>query len=160
MGWRMDETGASMARAINRLKAVTVAKAKSPGLLADGAGLYLRIGPTGAKSWIFRYRRDGKLHDMGLGPLHTVALADAREKAQDCRKLRLQKADPIETRKAGQIEAKLAAATAITFRECGDRYIETHRAGWKNPIHAKQWPATLGTYAYPIFGDLPAQAID
>jgi len=57
--------------------------------------LYLRIGPTGAKSWIFRYRRDGKLNDMGLGTLHTVSLADARQKAQDCRKLRLQKTDPI-----------------------------------------------------------------
>src|ERR1700730_16908932 len=107
MGWRMDETGASMARAINRLKAVTVAKAKSPGWLADGAGLYLRIGPTGAKSWIFRYRRDGRLHDMGLGALHIVSLAEAREKAQECRKLRLQRIDPIEARKAGQVEARL-----------------------------------------------------
>ena len=59
-----------MARALARLKAVTVARAKKPGLLADGGGLYLRIGPSGAKSWVFRYRRrdgerKGKLRDMG-----------------------------------------------------------------------------------------------
>jgi integrase len=149
-----------MARVIGRLKAVTVTKAKTPGLLADGGGLYLRIGPTGGKSWVFRYRRDGRLHDMGLGPLHTVSLAEAREKAQDCRKLRLQKADPIETRKAGQVEAKLAAASAVTFRECAERYIEAHRAGWRSQKHAVQWPTTLTTYVYPVFGELPVQAID
>src|SRR3977135_1441599 len=139
-----------MARALSRLKAVTVDKATKPGLLADGGGLYLRIGPTGAKSWIFRYRRDGRLHDMGLGPLHTVSLADARQKAQDCRTLRLQKTDPIEARKAGQIDARLAAASAIKFRECAERYIERHKAGWRNAKHAAQWPASLETYAYPV----------
>jgi integrase len=35
-----------------------------------------------------------------------------------------------------------------------------HRAGWKNPKHAAQWPSTLQTYVYPIFGNLPVQAID
>src|SRR3979411_2294850 len=111
-----------MARAMARLKAVTVSKASKPGMLADGGGLYLRIGPTGAKSWIFRYRRAGKLHDMGLGPLHTGSLAEARQKGQDCRTRRLQKTDPIEARKAGQIDAALAAASAIKFRECAERY--------------------------------------
>jgi len=149
-----------MARAIGRLKAVTVARAKTPGMLADGGGLYLRIGSTGAKSWIFRYRRDGRLRDMGLGPLHTVSLAEARDKAQDCRKLRLQKADPIETRKAGQVEAKLAAASAITFRKCAERYTEAHRASWRSHKHATQWLTTLATYVYPVFGELPVQTID
>lgn len=97
---------------------------------------------------------------MGLGPLHTIGLAEAREKAQECRKLRLQRVDPIEARKSGQIEAKLAAASAIIFRECAERYIEAHRAGWRSEKHASQWPTTLGSYVYPIFGDLPVQAID
>jgi integrase len=149
-----------MARAINRLKAVTVTKAKSPGLIADGAGLYLRIGPTGAKSWVFRFRRDGKLHDMGLGPLHTVSLAEAREKAQECRKLRLQQIDPIEARRAGQVEAKLAAATSITFRECAARYIEAHKAGWRSAKHPKIWATSVSAYAHPILGDLRVQVID
>src|SRR5436309_6843872 len=38
--------GRLMARPIGRLKAVTVAKTRKPGLLADGGGLYLRVGPT------------------------------------------------------------------------------------------------------------------
>jgi integrase len=149
-----------MARALSRLKAVTVDKAKTPGLLADGGGLYLRIGPTGAKSWVFRYRRDGKLHDMGLGPLHTVSLAEARDKAHECRKLRLDRIDPIEAREASRRAVKLTAASAITFRECAERYIAAHKAGWRNAVHAEQWPQTLGSYVYPVFGELPVQAVD
>jgi hypothetical protein len=40
---------------------------RRPGLHADGHGLYLPVGRRGTKSWIYRYRRDGRLRDMGLG---------------------------------------------------------------------------------------------
>src|SRR3954454_12599537 len=150
MGHIMDREGRGlMARAIGRLKAVTVAKAKTPGLLADGGGLYLRVGPTGAKSWIFRYRRDRRLHDMGLGPVHTVSLSEARDAAQECRKLRLRRIDPIEARRAGDAEARIAAASAISFRECAESYIASHKTGWRNARHAAQWPTTLEAYVYP-----------
>jgi len=39
---------------------------------ADGAGLYLQVGPSGNKSWLFRYTRFGQHHYVGLGALHTV----------------------------------------------------------------------------------------
>ena len=48
----------------------------------------------------------------------------------------------------------------MTFKECAERYIAAHRAGWRNDKHAGQWEATLATYAYPIFGELPVAAID
>ncbi len=68
--------------------------------------------------------------------------------------------DPIEHR-AGQAAAgALAAVKAMTFRACADQYISSHRAGWRNPKHAAQWPATLSTYVYPSFGALPVQAVD
>ena len=75
-----------MARKMKQLTAVAVAKKKEPGLYADGGGLYLRIGPTGAKSWIFRFMLDGRRRDMGLGPEYAVSLADARLKAEELRK--------------------------------------------------------------------------
>lgn len=37
-------------------------------MYADGGGLYLRIGPTGAKSWVFRFMLVGKRRDMGRLP--------------------------------------------------------------------------------------------
>ena len=54
----------------------------------------------------------------------------------------------------------LEAAKAITFKDCAANYIAAHRAGWRNAKHAAQWEATLATYAEPIIGALPVQAID
>jgi integrase len=54
----------------------------------------------------------------------------------------------------------LEAAKGMTFRACAERYIEAHKAGWRNPKHALQWMSTLASYAYPVFGDLPVKAID
>jgi integrase len=149
-----------MARVVDKLSPKGVEKAKNPGYYNDGGGLYLLIGPNEAKSWVFRYRADGRLREMGLGPLHTVGLAEARGKARQCRHLRLDGIDPIEVRKATRTQAKLDAAKVMTFAQCAERYIASHKAGWKNPKHAAQWPATLGSYVNPVFGSLPVQSID
>ena len=97
---------------------------------------------------------------MGLGSLITVSLAEARELALDCRKLRLAGIDPITARADQRQQIKLEAARALTFRECAEAYIAANKAGWSNPKHAAQWSATLSTYAYPVMGDLPVAAID
>jgi integrase len=149
-----------MARAINRLKDITVRRVTKPGLYPDGAGLYLRVGPTGAKAWVFRYRRRGRRHDLGLGPLHTVGLAAARQQAQKCREQRLHGVDPLAAKKDAQIAARIEAAKTMTFKACAEGYINAHQVGWRNAKHRAQWPATLNTYAYPVFGDLPVQTID
>jgi hypothetical protein len=39
-----------------KLSAVEVTKAKRPGVLHNGGGLYLRVSATGAKSWVFRFQ--------------------------------------------------------------------------------------------------------
>jgi integrase len=97
---------------------------------------------------------------MGLGPTHTISLAEARDKAAECRKLRLRGVDPIAARRAERGNAQLEAARAMTFRQCAEAYIEAHRPSWKNAKHAAQWPSTLETYVYPVFGELPVQAVD
>ena len=48
----------------------------------------------------------------------------------------------------------------MTFQQCAEAYIAAHSAGWRNPKHAAQWPATLDAYVYPIFGGLPVAAVD
>src|SRR5215469_10759473 len=154
-----------MARQTERLSPGKVAKAKGPTgkttLLADGNGLYLRIGPTGAKSWVLRYMAGCRSHDMGLGSISLVGLREARERAlQQRRLLRLDGIDPIEKRRAERHAAMIEAASAMTFEDCAEGYIAAHRAGWKNPKHANQWPSTLQTYVYPVFGSLPVAAVD
>ena len=149
-----------MARTIHRLTAVQVSKARKPGLLGDGGGLYLQVSDADTKSWLFRFMLAGRARSMGLGALHTVSLAEARSEAARCRKLTREKIDPIEARKVSRGEAALEAAKTITFAQCAQTYIEAHRAGWKNVKHAQQWENTLTTYAYPVFGSLPVASVD
>lgn len=144
----------------NKLNQMTVTRLKEPGLYADGGGLYLQITKTGVKSWLFRYMREGKARGMGLGPLRTVGLADARAKALDCRRQLLDGNDPLDKKKEQRVQQQIAAAKAITFEACATKFIEAHRASWKNAKHADQWTNTLTTYAYPVFESLPVSTID
>jgi len=148
-----------MPRAINKLNQLKINKTTKTGLYADGGGLYLQITSTGAKSWLFRYMRAGKARGMGLGPLHTIGLAEARAKALECRRLLLDGKDPIDTRRYER-QVQRAATGEMTFEKCAEKYITAHRAGWKNAKHADQWTNTLATYAYPVFKSLPVSAID
>jgi integrase len=150
-----------MPRTAKPLSAREVATQKKPGTYFDGYGLALRVGPTGAKSWIFRYTGpDGKRHDLGLGPLHTIGLAEARELALACRKQRLGGADPLEARRHASRLSRVAAAKVLTFAEAADAYIASHAAGWRDPRAASQWRASLRDHAHLIIGALPVAAID
>lgn len=152
-------------RQIDRLTALRVEKQRKPGLYPDGNGLYLQVtlGADGAprKSWLFRFRMGGRRErKMGLGAFPDVSLQQARDKANGARKLSKDGIDPIEARKAELAKARLADARIVTFNHCAKAYITGHRAGWRNAKHAAQWTTTLETYVSPIFGMLPAQAID
>ena len=149
-----------MARAIEKLTALRVEKERRPGMYCDGGGLYLRVTNDGAKNWVFRFMLNGRARWMGMGPPHTVNLAEARKRAGEHRLRRHDGIDPIEARRAEKRRAQLDAAKAVTFKECADNYIKAHRAGWRNGKHAAQWEATLSTYADPVMGGLSVQAID
>jgi integrase len=150
-----------------KLTAVKIARIKKPGRYGDGGGLYLKVDeyardgkPALSKSWVFRFERDGRERMMGLGPLNTLSLAEARAKARQCRQALLDGLDPIAARQARRRGTKLEAARSITFKQVAKRYIDAHSATWKNPAHAAQWPSTMASYVYPVIGDLPVAAID
>jgi integrase len=149
-----------MARRVDRLTAIAVAKKSAKGRYADGGGLYLQVGEKGGKSWMFRYSRNGKEHEMGLGSVITFSLAEARLRANRCRQLLADGIDPLAERKEKRASALVEATNARTFDECTASYIRAHRPGWKSPKHGEQWKNTLGTYASPVLGALPVQAIN
>lgn len=144
-----------MARGINRLSARRVATVTERGYHADGGGLYLQVTASGAKSWVFRFTLRGKTRDMGLGALHTVGLAEARTAAAEARQALLSGIDPLDARRAAQA----ARAGIPTFAEAAASYIAAQRTGWTNPKHAAQWATTLDTYAGPVIGAKPIDAI-
>ena len=148
-----------MARQIGKLTALQVTKLSKPGLYGDGGGLTLQITKTGAKSWLFRFMREGKPYGMGLGPTHTISLMEARQKALEARKLLVDGINPLTAKKQSRIAAALENAKMMTFDQCAEAYIAAHRASWKNAKHVDQWTNTLATYASPVFGHLPVATI-
>lgn len=149
------------------------AKGRRAIFLADGGNLYLyaTVGKDGSinRSWIFRYQdgfHDGltargnrrrRRHDMGLGSLNALGLADARERARELRRQIALGQDPLETRRQATRERQTRLAEehkAITFEQCAKIYITEHSVRWTNAKHAAQWASTLETHVYPVMGKL------
>lgn len=158
-------------KATHRLSPAGVKAARDVGAMHDGSGLYLVIRHRSgdatqppSKSWVLRYKLQGKEHAFGIGPYPAVGLSLAREKAAEAQTIIKQGRDPVEereaARKAEQAAAAQAKADAMTFRQCAVAYIKAHRAGWRNAVHAAQWEASLEAYAFPTIGDLPVAQID
>jgi integrase len=147
-----------MRRLIGRLTELQVRRA-GKGWHNEGGGLYLRVADSQRRWWVFRYGPQGRRYH-GLGPAHTVGLAEAREQARRCRKLLLEGTDPISAGKVQRAAVQLAAANARTFTECADAYHEAHRLAWKNPKHVREWRSSLAIHVFPLIGGLPVAAID
>ncbi len=122
---------------------------KAPGMYGDGAGLYLRIGPTGAKSWILRTTVYGKRRSLGLGSVSLVTLAEARDKARTLRKVAREGGDPDTLRKR----------ESLTFAEAAKKVHANLLPTWRNAKHAETWLATVETHANRQFGDRPIVTI-
>ena len=116
-----------MAKTLHRLTALQVHRAKQ-GKHNDGGNLYLYVHAGGSRSWVFRYGPQGK-HEHGLGPVHTVSITAARERARACREMLLNSIDPIAERKARKSAAKGTAARTMSFSACADAYFAAHKRG-------------------------------
>ena len=137
------------------------------GRYGDGGGLYLLVRSPEARFWLFRYVREGKMREMGLGAAAgsaAVSLADARAKARTLHDAVRAGRDPLADRQAEAVAEKAAAqqaqARAKTFREVANLYLAAHEAGWRNAKHRAQWSATLETYAFPHMGDVAAADVE
>jgi integrase len=144
---------------MSKLTALQVDKL-GPGMHADGNGLYLQVGAGDARSWVYRFKLNGKERYLGLGSAIAIPLKRARELADDARRLRAEGIDPVEHRRTQRSADQAEAAKAVTFKQSAEQFIASHRVGWKNPKHRQQWENTLTTYVYPVFGHLPVGAID
>jgi integrase len=143
-----------MQRALQRLSALTVERAKAAGYLHDGGGLYLQVTAAGRKSWIFRYARAGRRPEMGLGPYPDVSLAAARKAASEARSLVKADRDPIAVRDADRACQRLERARGLTFDQAAKQFLDGHEATWRNEKHRHQWRNTLDAYASPMIGSM------
>src|SRR5262245_11495325 len=122
-----------------------LAKLSKPGRYAVGHGAYLQIAAAGTRSWIFRYRVGGEAHHMGLGSCEYVSLQEARQKAWEAQRQRLNGVDPLQAKREACAASKPSTATK-TFAEAADEYLKAHEAGWRGDGSRKQWQESLDNY--------------
>ncbi|TIL22183.1 MAG: DUF4102 domain-containing protein, partial [Mesorhizobium sp.] len=136
-------------RNVLTVKAIAASKSVK---LRDGGGLWLVTKGHG-RYWIFDYRFARKRRELGLGPLHSVGLADARQKAEAARVLVRHGIDPIEHRHGVEaIEAAKAKAEVKAFGPYADDFIDAAvKAGrWRGAKTEAGWRNTMTVHAGPI----------
>lgn len=135
----------SHTRNVLTVKQIASSKSKK---LRDGGGLWLVTKGAG-RYWILDYRLAGRRREFGLGPLHTVGLAEARQKAEAARALVRRGIDPIANRQVEAIEAAQTAASVMKFGDYADSYIDAAvKAGrWRGKKTEAGWRNTMTNHA-------------
>ena len=141
----LTRTTRTMAR--NKLTAAEVANA-GDGVHGDGDGLNLRIKGASRK-WIYRYTRDGKVTELGLGSAHAVPLKLARKLRDQHEQALAQGLDPRSERSKRKVVAK-------TFAEAAEELIAARRQKWRanattgRETSLSEWRVHLGGVCKPI----------
>jgi len=130
-----------MARQFNKLSSRKVETLAAPGRHSDGGGLYLTISESGARSWLFMFKKAGRRREMGLGSARAVPLAVARTMAAEARQHVASGRDPLAMR---------VQPAAMTFRDAAAALVESMSPSWRNAKHRAQWVMTLTVYCAPI----------
>ncbi len=133
----------------------------------DGGGLWLDVRGEGRAAWVFRFTRQGKAREVGLGSHASVSLAGARDAAAGCRALLARGIDPLAQREAeaaakqavDRAQQADAVAGRITFRLAAESRMAAKGPELRNAKHLQQWTNTLKTYAYPVLGSIPVDAV-
>lgn len=105
--------------------------------LSDGDGLYLRVRPSGARSFLFCFRlpNDRRIIRMTLGSTSSLSLKVARSKTAELRKLVVEGIDPRNVRST----SKALNSQAITMQTLFEGWIEYVKiAGEVSPVWAKR----------------------
>jgi integrase len=129
-----------------------------PGLVLHCKG-NRKSGKVQSRTWVLRATVSGMRRWIGIGPLHTFGLSEARERARALRAQIVDGVDPLAEKRAAKARVALERLNAVTFEKAAEDYIRQHRAGWKNYKHAQQWENTLKSYANPTLGQLSVAEI-
>lgn len=132
-----------------RLTARRVETITEPGKYHDGsgAGLFLRVWPSGSRQWVQRIVIRGKRQEIGLGSPPAISLAQARKLSLENKGTALQGGDPLAERRS-------AKAKALTFSECVMAYADAKLGEFKSEKHRKQWLSSIQRLAVPSIGPM------
>ncbi|MDR1509148.1 MAG: tyrosine-type recombinase/integrase [Synergistaceae bacterium] len=127
--------------------------------LSDGDGLLLLVKESGAKSWVLRYRMDGKEKRAGLGNYPKVGLAKARELKMDFKRELALGGNPQKKKKEERKEAaRIEALKAATFAKIANEWYKQQKKAWSNS-NCVGVRHMLDTYLLPRIGERPVREI-
>ena len=130
--------------------------AAKPYKLADGGGMFLQVTPAGGKLWRLKYRIDGKEKLLSIGKYPAVSLSEAREAAENARRLIAAGQDPSAAKQQAKRERK--TATANSFEKIAREWHQNQMPRW-TPTHTTRVLHSLETDAFPILGKYPVTEI-
>lgn len=138
---------------------LTVAEVKSlpAGLYGDGSGLWLKKQSQDAGQWFVRVSLFGKRREMGLGGINKVSLKDARQMAEDARRLARDGIDPVSARETQRVEAQ---RDLRTFKEVALDAFEARKAELRGEGKAGRWLSPLEVHIFPRLGSRPIAKIN
>lgn len=123
-----------------------------PYKIADGEGLFLLVMPSGSKYWRLKYFFAGKEKTLALGVYPDVALADARDRRAQARKVLAAGNDPGEAKKEAKRLATLKTANA--FEVVAREWFEMRKHEWA-PNFAEMILDRLERHILPKLGQRP-----
>jgi integrase len=138
-------------------KARSAKAAEKPYRLADFAGLFLWVTPSGGKIWRLRYEFQGKEKLLSLGPYPEVGLADARDKRDAAKALLRAGRDPSMERKLARAAGQLAIENS--FKAVATAWHTKQAPNWTDH-HAGDVMDSLKKYVFPTLGELPIAEIE
>ncbi|URW82168.1 tyrosine-type recombinase/integrase [Alcaligenes sp. DN25] len=124
--------------------------------LSDGRGLQLHITTAGSKLWRWAYRYDSKQKLMALGIYPDVSLAQARQAADEARKLLASGIDPMEQRKADKNNPEKTVEN--TFEIIARQWWQ-HWSPARSARHAEYVIRRLEADVFPLLGGRPVNEI-
>ena len=124
--------------------------------LNDGAGLRMRIRPDGSRTWIYRYRLDGKEMSTGLGSYPTVSLQIARAKALEARQEVSKGNNPSTSKRIAK--TKQITKGGNTFGLIASEWLEHNQSDWSG-THYERNEGLLRRFLLPDLAKLPIESI-
>ncbi|PLO90119.1 integrase [Klebsiella pneumoniae] len=124
--------------------------------LADGAGLYLEVVPSGSRYWRMKYRFNGKEKRMAFGVYPAVSLAQARALRDEAKKKLAEGIDPSFAKK----EEKLVRDVQLnnTFQAVALEWHGTKVARWSEG-YASDIIEAFNKDIFPYIGQQPVNEI-
>lgn len=131
------------------------ARSLGPGKHADGQGLWLVKSARDRGKWVLRVVVHGRRREMGLGRWPDVGIGEARDKAEEARRLARDAIDPV----AARLKAKRVSAP-LTVKEAVQGCFEARKAELKGDGDAGRWMSPLSVHILPKLGKVPVAELD